>query len=393
MLKLQLPQRLEELPAYPFAVLGKRLQQMQAEGKHIIRVDMGNPDLPPPPHVVEALQHAVARPDAHGYSGYRGIVEFRRAVADYYQRRFAVEIDPEREVLPLIGSKEGLVNLILALVGPGDAVLSPRLGYPAYRMGTFLAGGEVVDVPLPAEKGFLPDLEAVSARDAARAKMMWVNYPNNPTGAFATLNDYQSMLDFCRAHNMLLCSDNPYAEVVFDGQQPAPSVLQLPDAKSYAVEFISLSKTYNMAGWRLGAAVGHPDAIAALLTVKSNMDSGHFRAIYEAGATALCDTPQSWLDERNAHYQRRRDKIVETLPQISLELEQPAKGTLYVWARVKGGDDVAYTERCLDMAGVSIAPGSFFGEDGRGYVRISLGIADKQLDEALERLRRMWLDA
>jgi LL-diaminopimelate aminotransferase len=380
----------QNLPDYPFALIEQRIRQLRLQGKDIIRFDAGNPDLPPPPAVIETLASAAARPDAHGYAGYWGTPEFRQAVARYYQRRFGVRLDPEREVLPLIGSKEGIVNFMLATVGPGDVVLVPSLAYPAYAMGAWLAEADVEMMPIRAEHGFLPVLETIPQAAREKARLLWLNYPNNPTGAFAPLDYYRAAVDFCHRHGIFLCSDNPYLEVVFDGASAAPSVLEVSGAKDSAVEFISMSKTYNMAGWRLGAAVGNAEALTALLAVKSKVDSGHFRAIYDAGVVALDATPQSWIDERNARYAARRDKIVAALPEIGLRLDAKPKGTLYVWAQVQDGDDVGYTDRSLLEAGVSIAPGSIYGGDGRGYVRLSLSIADEMLDAALDRLKRLW---
>lgn len=388
--KIPIAQRIKTLPDYPFAVLDKRIHKLTSEGKKIIRLDMGNPDLAPPPKVIETLIQSASRPDTHGYSSYRGTPAFRQAVARYYARRFGVTLDPETEVLPLIGSKEGIVNLTLATVGAGDVVLTPSLGYPAYRMGAYLADAESYDMPMRLENGFLPVLEDIPHEIRAQAKILWLDYPNNPTGAFASLDYYAEAVTFCRENGIFLCSDNPYLEVVFDGEPHAPSVLQIDGAKEVAVEFMSLSKSHNMAGWRLGAMVGNRQAVAELLTVKSNIDSGHFRPVYDAGVVALDETPQEWIDGRNARYANRRDKILQALPEIGLYMKQEARGSLYIWAQVNDGDDVAYTERALLEKNVSIAPGSFFGKDGRGFVRMSLGISDEALDEALQRLRQLF---
>ncbi len=381
--------RLRNLANYPFAELEKRLQKLRATGQKIIRLDMGSPDLPPHPAVIQALADSAAQPNHHGYAGYRGTPEFRQAVAAYYHRRFGVELDPDKEVLPLLGSKEGIVNLLLAMVGPGDVVLVPSLAYPAYAMGTRLAEAEVVEMPLRPETGFIPILDDIAPEDRQKAQMLWVNYPNNPTGAFCTPDFYRQAVDFCREHNILLCSDNAYMEVVFDGAPPAPSALATPGAKEVAVEFMSLSKSYNMAGWRLGAAVGNEKALAALLRIKSNMDSGHFRAIYDAGIVAMENTPQAWIDERNGRYATRRDKLMGVLDRIGLEVNGSPKGSLYIWAKVKHMSDNEFTEQSLE-AGVSITPGSIYGHDGQGYVRISLGIGDDALDEAIDRLLKKW---
>jgi LL-diaminopimelate aminotransferase len=387
-LKTQLPAlsaRLNNLPPYGFALLGQRIADMTAKGQDVIRVDMGSPDLPPPAHVLDTLNSASRDPQKHGYSSYRGHKVFRQAVADYYQRRFGISLHEYQEVLPLIGSKEGIVNFLLAYIDQGDYCIVPDLNYPAYSMGTLMAGGQVMQMRLDPARDYHPDLDSIRTDPAlSRAKLLWVNYPNNPTGAVVPLSVYEELVAFCREHRLLLCSDNPYAEVVFDGYN-APSALQADPDKTCTVEFMSLSKMYNMAGWRLGACVGNREAIEALLVVKSNIDSGHFRAVYDAGAAALNLTPQSWIDTRNAVYQSRRDQIISACQQIGLS---PIKtsGSLYVWAKVNSGDDQAYTNAALEQALVSITPGQMYGAAGTGYVRFSMGIEDARLQESLARL-------
>ncbi len=381
-----LSDRLVKLPPYGFAVIGQRIADLVATGKDVIRLDIGSPDMPPPSHVIEALNESAANPKHHSYGSYRGLPAFRKAVADYYQRRFGADLDPAHEVLPLIGSKEGIINLALAFIDQGDVVIAPDLNYPAYTMGTLMAGGSVILMPLDPKRNYWPDLSRLTTHpDFGRAKMLWVNYPNNPTGAVAELALYEELVAFCREHHILLCSDNPYAEVVFDGYQ-SPSVFQVPDAKDVAVEFMSLSKMYNMAGWRLGACVGNREAVEALLVVKSNMDSGHFRPVYDAGIAALDHTTQVWMDARNAIYQARRDRILAVCPDIGLEAYK-TPGSLYVWARVKDGDDDQYVDALLESASVAVTPGRMYGPAGRGYIRLSLGVEDKRLDEALNRMR------
>ncbi len=379
--------RLDRLPPYEFAVIGQRIQEMTAAGKDVIRLDIGSPDMAPPEPVIEALSASARNPKHHGYGSYRGDAAFRKAVADYYARRFGVTVDPGHEVLPLLGSKEGLVNLSLAYLGRGDVALVPDISYPAYGMGALLAGGDPVELPLDPANGYLPNFAAIKSADLARAKLLWVNYPNNPTGAIADLAFYEKAVQFCRQHNLLLCSDNPYCDIVFEGYK-APSALQAPGAKECTVEFVSMSKTYNMAGWRLGAAVGNREALDNLLIVKSNIDSGHFKPIYDAATVALNETPDSWIAERNAHYQRRRERILETLPEIGLDVfRSPA--TLYIWARVLGGDDQHYCAHALNEAFVALTPGQVYGRGGRGYIRMSVTVADNRLEEALNRLREL----
>ena len=376
--------RLTTLPPYPFAVLNQRVREIQRAGRDIIRLDIGSPDMPPPAQVVDALDGSVRRADRHGYAGYKGTADFREAIAGYYQQRFGVTLDPETEVLPLLGSKEGIVNLALAYIGAGDLALVPDISYPSYAVGAHLGGGGSVLFPVDPAQGYLPDFASIPAADADRAKLLWVNYPNNPTGATADVAFYQRAVDFARRHDLILASDNPYVDVTFDGFV-APSALQAEGAKETTVEFMSFSKTYNMAGWRLGAAVGNANALKNLLLVKSNVDSGHFHAIYDAGIVAL-HTPQAWIDERNRIYQARRDRILAALPEIGLAGFRPL-GSLYVWARAVEGDGASYCERALEATSVVLAPGLIYGDAGNNYIRISIGMDDAHIDEALQRLK------
>lgn len=381
--------RLGQLPPYIFAVQGQRIQEMQAQGIDVISLDIGSPDLPPPEAVIDALANSARNPNAHGYSGYRGIPTFRKAVAQHYEKRFGVTLNPETEVLPLLGSKEGIINLCLAYLNQGDISLVPDIGYPSYQMGARLVGADVCWIPISEENDFRPDLQTIPSGLADQAKLIWVNYPNNPTGATAELDFYEQVVHYCQQHDILLISDNPYVDVTFEGYT-ASSVLQVPNAKTSTVELMSFSKSYNMGGWRLGAAVGNADALKTLLQVKSNVDSGHFRPIYDAGIVALNETSQQWIDERNAVYQRRRDRIMETLPHIGLRAKLP-KGSLYIWARVEDGDGAIYVEQALQHAHVAFAPGEAYGPGGTQYVRISLGIPDNRLEIALERLKSWYI--
>jgi LL-diaminopimelate aminotransferase len=377
--------RLNDLPVYFFAVIAQKIQALQAQGIDVVSLDIGSPDLPPPRPVVDALSHSAYEANTHGYSGYRGIPAFRKAVARYYEKRFGVSLDPEKEVLPLLGSKEGIVNLSLAYLDRGDLALVPDISYPSYSMGARLAGGDVCWLSISQKTHFLPNVQAIPDAIADQAKLMWVNYPNNPTGATAEPDFYQTVVDWSIKHDILLASDNPYVDVTYDSYK-ASSVLEIKDAKKCAIEFMSFSKTFNMGGWRLGAAVGNADIIKTLLQVKSNVDSGHFRPIYEAGIVALETTPRSWIDERNQVYQRRRDRILEVLPEIGLKAQKP-KGSLYIWAQVKDGNGDQYVNEALDQAHVAFAPGSAYGPGGEGYIRISLGISDDRLGIALQRLK------
>jgi LL-diaminopimelate aminotransferase len=384
---IQPSKRLTNLPPYIFATINQKIQKLQAQGIDVIRLDIGNPDGEPPPDVINALMTYAQRPDTHGYSSYTGIKAFRDAVAAYYARRFQVEINPDTQVLPLMGSKEGLVNLCLAYLNPGDTVLLPDIGYPPYARGVMLAGAQIEWLPLKLEQGFIPDLNAVGHQRVEQARMFWMNYPNNPTGAIADLAFYQEAVNFCQAHDILLVSDNPYFDITFDGCH-AGSVLQVPNALSCSVEFISFSKTYNMGGWRLGAAIGNADVIRLLLQMKSNVDTGHFIPIYHAGIAALESTTDDWATARNQTYQRRRDLVLAHLAGAGLDAHKPL-GAMYVWAKTQIGDGDQYVGAALDTAHVTLTPGSAFGPGGHEYVRISLGTPDDRLQLALQRLQTM----
>jgi len=379
-------QRIANLPPYPFAVLLRRIRELQAQGMDVIRMDMGSPDLPPADFIIEALEESARDPTHHGYAGFTGIPAFRHAVAAYYQRRFDVELDPAGEVLSLIGSKEGIAHVAWAFVSPGDLVLVSDPGYPTYSLGTLMAGGEAYPVTLRAENGWLPDLASIPPQVADRAVLFWLNYPHNPTGAVAPMSFFEELVAFARAHDILLCHDAPYCDVTFDGFV-APSLLQVEGAREVAVEFNSLSKTYNMAGWRVGMAVGNAEAIQALALVKSNVDSGVFRPIQEAAAAALTGD-QSWIAQRNQVYQRRRDLVWEALQEVGMEAEKPMAG-LYLWAKVPEGTiSEGFCTALLEEQGVSFGPGSFWGQQGEGYVRISIVQPEERIQEAMERLRR-----
>lgn len=381
--------RLDRLPPYVFVTISQNVQRLTAAGHDIVRFDIGNPDMPPPQHVIDTLSKVASQPDQHGYAGYRGIAAFRQAVAGHYQRRFGVTLDPETEVLPLIGSKEGIVNLMLAYVDGDTVVLVPEIGYPAYEMGARLAGGTVRYVPMPPDNGYLLDVTQINPEDIQQAQMLWVNYPNNPTGAIANLAFYEQLVAFCGENGILLASDNPYAEVLYD-DTTGLSALQADPDKTCTVEFMSFSKSYNMAGWRLGAAVGNADVLKNLLHVKSNMDSGHFKAIYHAGIAALEQTDPAWIAERNAIYQQRRDLIMNALPDVGLKAEKPA-GAMYVWAQVMDGNAEQYVMDALKVAHVSLAPGIAYGPGGAGYIRLSVGVPNERLQAGFDRLKTWYM--
>jgi LL-diaminopimelate aminotransferase len=378
--------RVANLPPYVFAQVGRRIRELVAEGKDIIRLDIGSPDLPPPDFILEELYRSTRVPTHHGYGGYYGTPELRQAMATYYENRFGVKLDPEKEVAPLIGSKEGIANAALAFVDPGERVLVPDPGYPTYRMGTLLAGGVPVAVPLRAENDYLPDLEEISEDLARSARILWLNYPNNPTGAVAPLEFLEQVVGFARQYDILVCHDNPYCDVVYDGYV-APSILQVQGARDVSLEFNSLSKTYNMAGWRVAMAVGSATAVEALARTKTQIDSGIFRAIQDASVVALTGD-QGWIEERNEIYRERRDLILETLLGLGLQAKKPL-ASLYVWAALPDGtSSVDFTRLLLEDAGISVAPGSAFGAFGEGYVRVSVGMDTERIREAMERLKR-----
>jgi len=384
---MQVAARLNNLPSYVFAEVDRLLADLRAKGVDVINLGIGSPDLPPPAWIVDTLHRAAQDATKHSYAGYYGLPSLRQATATYYRNRFGVELDPQREIVILIGSKEGIFNTALAFIDAGDVALIPDPGYPTYTMSVRMAGGDVVPVPLRAERDFLPDLSAIPGDVLRRARLLWLNYPNNPTGATADLGFLATAIEFAKEHNLLLCYDNPYCDVTFDGYV-APSPLQIPGAKDVVLEFNSLSKTYNMAGWRVGMAVGSAQAVEALARVKTNVDSGIFAPIQEAAAAALC-ADQSWLQERNAIYQARRDAVLAFLPTIGMHAATP-KATLYVWAQVPAGETSAgFAKRVVERTGVWFTPGTAFGAHGEGYVRISLSTPAERLQEASERLRRL----
>jgi LL-diaminopimelate aminotransferase len=379
---MRVARRIEDLPPYLFAGLDAKLAAKRDEGVDVISLGVGDPDMPTPDHIVEAMREGVADPVTHRYPSYWGSVEFRTAVADWYRGRFGVGLDPMTEVMALIGSKEGLAHLTMAFVDPGDEALVPDPGYPVYAGGTRLAGGNIVDLPLLAENGYQPDYDAV--RPTARTKLMWLNYPSNPTAAVAELADLQRAAAFAREHGLLVAHDAAYSEITFDGYV-APSILQAPGAKDVAVEFGSLSKHYNMTGWRIGYVVGNAEAIRALSIVKTNLDSGQFTAIQRAAVEALSG-PQDHLDVLRETYRRRRDLVVETLNGLGWSLKPPL-GSIYVWVPSwRGMPSAEFADLLLDTAGVFVAPGSGYGARGEGFVRFALSVPDDRLEEAMRRI-------
>ena len=376
--------RVEKIPPYLFVEISRKIAQKRREGIEVISFGIGDPDLETPAPVIQKLRETSGDLPNHRYPESEGLPEFRKATADWYQRRFGVSLDPETEVISLIGAKEGIGHAALCFIEPGDIALVPDPGYPVYSVGTWFAGGECHWMPLKEENGWLPDLEAIPEDVARRAKLIWLNYPNNPTGAIADLGYFEQAVEFAKEYDLAVLHDACYTDVTYDGYRH-PSFLEVPGAMDVGMEFHSLSKTYNMTGWRLGMAVGNADMINALLIVKSNLDSGVPQAIQQMGIEAL-ETSDSWIDERNAVYQRRRDKVLSTLADIGLEVDPP-KASLYVWARVPDGfTSGEITEQLLEECDVVVTPGASYGNSGEGYVRFSLTIQDDLLDEGLRRL-------
>jgi LL-diaminopimelate aminotransferase len=379
---VRVARRIESLPPYLFAELDRKLAAKRAEGVDVISLGVGDPDLPTPAHVVEAMREAVGDPETHRYPSYIGSLEFRRAVAAWYRRRFGVELDPETQVMALIGSKEGIGHIAFAFLDPGDEALVPDPGYPVYGVSARLAGATPVPLPMPAERGFLPDLEVAPV--SARTKVLWLNFPSNPTAAVAEPETFAEAVAFAREHDLLLLHDAAYSEITFDGYV-APSVLQVPGAEEVAVEFGSASKSWNMTGWRIGWAVGSAEALRALAVVKTNLDSGQFTAIQRAAIAAL-EAPPEQLGSLRETYRRRRDLVVGTLNRLGWSL-RPPRGSCYVWVPVPEGEtSVGFADRLLDAAGIFVAPGSGYGERGEGFVRFSLTVPDERLAEAMDRL-------
>ncbi len=379
--------RIESLPPYLFAEIDRKVAEAKAAGADIISFGVGDPDAPTPPHIVAALLEAAQDPSTHRYPSYTGMPRFREAIALWYARRFAVELDPDTQIQPLVGSKEGIFHLPVAFIDPGDVALVPDPGYPVYETGTLLAGGEPRSLPLLAGNGFVPDLAGLGPGLLERARLLWLNYPSNPTGACVDASFFEDAVDLCLQHDLLLAHDAAYSEITFDGYV-APSVLQVERAMECAVEFHSLSKTYNMTGWRIGWVAGAPGAIEAVKRLKTNIDSGIFEAVQRAGIAAL-EGPGELLEETVSGYRRRRDLLCDALKSMGLVVEPP-KGSIYLWVPVPDGHtSESFTAFLLDRCAVVVAPGSGYGACGEGYVRFSLTVPDDRLEEGVERLRRV----
>jgi LL-diaminopimelate aminotransferase len=377
--------RLEAIPAYAFAEIERKVEEKREAGVDVISLGIGDPDTPTFRYIVEAMREAVGDPSAQKYPSNRGRPEFREAFADFYRMRFGVEIDPVTEVIPAIGAKECIYNLCFAFLDPGDVALASDPGYPVYTGGPILAGGEAHLLPLVPSLGFAPDLDAIPEERLEAARLLFVNYPNNPTGAVVPDGFFERVVELARQHEILVVHDNAYSETTFDGYV-APSFLATPGAKEVGVEVFSLSKGFNMTGWRCAAILGNADAIKTYWRLKTNVDSGLFEAVQLAGAAALRG-PRSSVEEMCAIYQRRRDLVVEALRAIGVEVKPP-KGTIYVWAPVPDGhSSTSFAELVLEGAAVVVSPGSMYGPSGEGFFRISLTTPEPLLTEAVERLR------
>jgi LL-diaminopimelate aminotransferase len=377
--------RLQQIPPYMFQELERRIAEKKTAGIDVISLGIGDPDMPTYDYIVEAMQKAVADPATHQYPSNRGREDFRQAFADFYDRRFGVEIDPANEIIPAIGAKECIYNLCNAFLDPGDIALASDPGYPVYTGGPLLHGATAELMPLVPEKGFAPDLSAISPEIASKARLMFINFPNNPTGAIVPDGFFEEVIEFAREHEILVVHDNAYSETTYDGYV-APSFLATPGAKEVGVEVFSVSKGYNMTGWRCAAILGHADAIQSYWRLKTNVDSGLFEAVQIAGATAISG-PQDSLADMNKTYQRRRDLVVSALGAIGVDVTPP-KGTIYVWAPVpRGHSSTSFAETVLEEAAVVVSPGSMYGPSGEGFFRISLTTPDDRIEEAVERMR------
>ena len=379
--------RIERLPPYLFAEIDRKVSAARARGADIISFGVGDPDLPTPPHIVDALVAAARDPATHRYPAYTGMPAFRESIAAWYERRFGVKLDPQEEIQPLVGSKEGIFHLPVAFVDPGDVALVPDPGYPVYETGTILAHGEPVLLPLLEANEFKPDLTSIRPDVLDRARVLWLNYPSNPTAACVDVDLFAEAVELCRANDILLAHDAAYTEITFDGYV-APSVLQVPGAMECAVEFHSLSKTFNMTGWRIGWVAGVPQAIEAVKRLKTNIDSGIFDAVQKAGIAAL-EGPLDFLERTVDTYRRRRDLLCDGLKSMGIVVDPP-RGSIYVWVPVpEGQTSESFTTYLLDEADLVVAPGNGYGLTGEGFVRFSLTLPDDRLEEGVERLRRI----
>jgi LL-diaminopimelate aminotransferase len=378
--------RIRQLPPYLFAAIDKMKQEAIRKGVDIINLGVGDPDLPTPPHIIRRLQLAAENPKNHQYPSYEGMLIFREAVADWYKRRFNAALDPAKEVLTLIGSKEGIGHFPLAYLNPGDVALIPDPGYPVYQVGTLFAGGKPYLMPLLEENGFLPQLKKIPKTILKKARVLFLNYPNNPTAATAGLEFFEETVSFARRHRLVVCHDAAYSEIYYDGQR-LHSFLEVPGAKSVGIEFHSLSKTFNMTGWRIGFAVGNSEILNGLGKVKSNLDSGAFQAVQEAGIEAL-RSDESVVESIRRRYQERRDLLLSGLKRLGFKIEPP-KATFYVWLRTPAGFTSAkFSAALLQQTGILTTPGNGFGKSGEGYIRMTLTIPKERIEEVIRRMEK-----
>lgn len=383
---MRIAQRIEKVPPYLFAEIDKKKQAAIAKGVDIINLGIGDPDKPTPAHIIAQLKESASNPKTHDYPPYEGTKEFRTAVASWYLKRFGVKLDPTKEVISLIGSKEGIAHVFLAFVDPGDITLIPDPAYPVYKTGTLFANGEPYYMPLLEENGYLPDLDKIDENIAKKAKLIFLNYPNNPTGAVADIGYFKEVVDFAKKYDLLICHDFAYSELAYDGYK-APSFLEVEDAKDICLEFHSLSKTYNMTGWRIGFAVGGSEAIAALSIIKTNVDSGIFKAIQEAGITALTG-PQEHIPQLIEMYTARRNAVVDGFNELGWNIKFP-KATFYVWIPAPVNiSSIDFANQILEKTGIIVTPGVGYGQYGEGYVRVALTVDVPRIKEAINRLKQ-----
>src|SRR5208283_1914229 len=385
MIKVQLADRVKNMPPYLFASIDRMKQEAVSRGVDLIDLSIGDPDIPTPGHIIDAMKNALDNPEHHRYPSYEGMLLFREAVADWYRKRFSVDLDMKDEVISLIGSKEGIGHIPLAFINPGDVALVPSPGYPVYPVGTAFAGGEPYMMPLREENDFLPDLGVIPDSVCKRAKLMFLNYPNNPTAAIGGRDFFEMAISFAEKNNIIICHDAAYSEIYYDGKRPL-SFLELDGAREVGIEFHSLSKTYNMTGWRIGFAVGKRDVIAGLGKIKAKLDSGVFQAIQEAGAVAL-KTSENILSWIRHTYQERRDILFAGLTGLGFQLKRP-EATFYIWTKVPSGfNSTAFAAHLLEKTGVLVTPGVGFGAPGEGYIRLALTQSVERIEEAIDRIK------
>lgn len=378
--------KLDKIPPYLFVEIDRKIDEAKAKGIDVISLGVGDPDTPTLPHIVKALHEAVDDVSTHNYPPYQGTKEFRHACSNWMKKRFNVDIDSEKEITALIGSKEGIAHVFMAFIDEGDYTLVPDPAYPVYRNATYIAGGIPYFMPIGPENNYLPDLDAIPAEIAQKAKLIFLNYPNNPTGAVANLDYFKKVVEFAKKYNILICHDQAYCEMTYDGYV-APSFLQIEGAKNYCLEFFSHSKTYNMTGWRIGWAAGSEKAMNALKVIKNNVDSGIFKAVQKAGVVAL-ETPQAEIDRLNEMYKRRRDVVTKGLRELGWKFEDPV-ATFYLWLPVPPGMTSAqFAEVMLEKAAVVVPPGSGYGPKGEGFFRIALTVSEDRLKEVLDRMKK-----